>query len=81
MLESACEADKVTIRNGPFPDSPILWSGCGMTLPPDLMSMSHIVLIEFVADQQNNNAGFNFTAVEHTSGCGGLLHGRVRWLK
>ena len=76
-LESACEGDNVTIRNGQYPDSPVLWSGCGMTLPPDIITQSNIALIEFVADKQNNNAGFNITAVEHTTGCGGLLHGQV----
>ena len=55
--------------------SPVLWSGCGETSPPSLLSQSHQVSIQFVSDQRNNNAGFNITALEHTAGCGGLLHG------
>ena len=48
---------------GTFPNSPVLWSGCGMTLPSSPLI-------------QNSNGGFKFTALEHTSGCGGSFHGR-----
>ena len=74
-LDSDCQADNVTVRNGGSADSPVMWSGCGETRPPSLLSQSHQLTIEFVSDRRNNNAGFNLTAVEHTAGCGGLLHG------
>ena len=45
--------------------SPVLWSGCGETSPPSLLSQSHQVSIQFVSDRQNNNADFNITALEH----------------
>ena len=35
------------------------------------------VLVEFVSDQSGGGAGFNITATEHTTGCGGILHGMV----
>ena len=74
-LESACDADNVTIRNGGSPDSPVLWSGCGRTVPPTIMSQSNLVTVQFVSDLHNSDTGFNMTAVEHTAGCGGQLHG------
>ena len=37
----------------------------------------HQVLVEFVSDQSGGGAGFNITATEHTTGCGGILHGMV----
>ena len=74
-LDSDCSADNVTIRNGGAPDSPVLWSGCGNQVPPEHMSQSNMVTIQFVSDRRTNAAGFNISAVEHTAGCGGLLHG------
>ena len=50
-LDSDCEADNVTVRNGGSPDSPVLWSGCGETSPPSLLSQSHQVSIQFVSDR------------------------------
>ena len=44
-LESECDADNVTIRNGGEADSPVLWSGCGNTVPPVIMSQSNKVNI------------------------------------
>ena len=35
------------------------------------------VLAEFVSDQSGSSTGFNITATEHTTGCGGILHGMV----
>ena len=35
------------------------------------------VLVEFVSDQSGSSSGFNITATEHTTGCGGILHGMV----
>ena len=35
------------------------------------------VLVEFVSDQSGSSDGFNITATEHTTGCGGILHGMV----
>ena len=74
-LDTDCQADNVTVRNGGEADSPVLWSGCGQTVPPSLLSQSNVVTVQFVSDRRNNNSGFNLTAVEHTAGCGGLLHG------
>ena len=74
-LDSDCQADNVTVRNGGEPDSPVLWSGCGQTVPPVLLSQSNLITVQFVSDRRNNNSGFNLTATEHTAGCGGLLHG------
>jgi len=74
-LDSDCAADNVTIRNGGGVDSPVLWSGCGATLPPTLMSQSNVISIQFVSDGRSNAAGFNISALEHTAGCGGILHG------
>ena len=45
-LDSDCAADNVTIRNGGGVDSPVLWSGCGATLPPTLMSQSNVISIQ-----------------------------------
>ena len=45
-------------------------------LPPLLDGPSQ-VLAEFVSDQSGSSTGFNITATEHTTGCGGILHGMV----
>ena len=60
-----------------FAGSPVLWSGCGQTVPPRLLSQSNLVTVTFVSDRASSAAaaGFNMTAVEHTAGCGGQLHG------
>ena len=45
------------------------------------------VSVHFVSDQRNSGRGFNMTAVEHTAGCGGQLHGMAgvinspRWVQ
>ena len=42
-----------------------------------MSSLSSQVLVEFVSDQSGSSSGFNITATEHTTGCGGILHGMV----
>ena len=40
---SPCSANNLTIRNGPFSTSPVLWAGCGTSFPASLMSMTNKV--------------------------------------
>ena len=46
---SPCSTDNLTIRNGPYSNSPVLWTGCGTSFPPDLMSMSNKVFSPLLA--------------------------------
>ena len=46
---SPCSANNLTIRNGPFSTSPVLWAGCGTSFPASLMSMTNKVFQHLLA--------------------------------
>ena len=45
---SATSPDYVEVRNGGSRDSPLLWRGCGTSLPPTIRSMSNKLWIGIV---------------------------------
>jgi hypothetical protein len=60
-------------------NSPVLWSGCGTGRPAaPLLSMGHVITLEFASNGDVTGSGFRLIADELTAGCGGVLHGMVR---
>ncbi len=73
---SDCSKDYVTLHNGGSFSSPVVWKRCGSDVPPVFRSMSNKVVVQFHTDgSADANTGFSFTAIEHSAGCGGILHG------
>ncbi|KAH0617485.1 hypothetical protein JD844_015797, partial [Phrynosoma platyrhinos] len=58
-LES--QFDFLAIKDGDFPDSPILGTFTGAEVPSHLTSNSHILRLEFQADHSMSGRGFNIT--------------------
>ncbi len=57
----------------------MLWSGCGTGRPAaTLLSMGHVITLEFASNGDVTGSGFRLVAEELTAGCGGILHGMVR---
>ncbi len=78
-LESSsdCSKDYFSVHNGGFSSSPVIWKGCGSTMPSTnpIVSMSNRMWIQFHSDGSGVARGFSFTAEQENVGCGGVLHG------
>lgn len=73
-----CDRDYVIIRNGKYPQSPSLGKFCGTDLPADIVSMSHVLWIEFHSDENavENKRGFQLGLEKVSIGCGGIVHSK-----
>ena len=71
-----CDRDFVVIRNGKYPSSPVLGKYCGTNPPPQIISMSDEVWIEFHSDENSNGnrRGFRIEAENIPKGtCGAIM--------
>ncbi|XP_069688891.1 cubilin [Periplaneta americana] len=72
-LQSDCSADYVLIRNGPYPNSPLLNKYCGATVPAPMLSEANSLWIEFHSDASDEDQGFTLRLEPVFEGCGGIL--------
>ena len=54
-----CVYDFVEVRDGHYPDSPLIGVYCGYKLPPDIRSTGNKLLVKFVSDSSVQKAGFS----------------------
>ncbi len=73
-----CDRDYIIIRNGKYQNSPVLGKYCGSNPPPDIISMSSHLWIEFHSDDNSDpgRRGFKLMAEQMSRGCGGVLHAK-----
>ncbi|XP_021504160.1 cubilin isoform X2 [Meriones unguiculatus] len=71
---STCSGDAVTVRNGGFPESPIIGKYCGWSVPPPTRSGSNKLIVTFSTNHQVQSRGFYATWSTSTLGCGGTFH-------
>ncbi|OXA47104.1 Cubilin [Folsomia candida] len=74
--DEGCDRDYVIVRNGKYQTSPMLGKFCGSNSPPDIVSMSSHVWIEFHSDENSDpgRRGFSVQTEKVARGCGGIIH-------
>ncbi|XP_041486764.1 cubilin isoform X1 [Microtus oregoni] len=73
-MDPTCTADSVTVRNGGYPESPIIGRYCGWSLPGPVQSGSNKLLVTFNTNHLGQSRGFYATWNTSTLGCGGTFH-------
>ncbi|CAK1578706.1 unnamed protein product [Parnassius mnemosyne] len=71
---SKCDCDLVEIRDGINPDSLIIDTFCGHTLPPQIHSSLNHMLIRLKTDGEIASSGFEITLTAKESICGRSLY-------
>ncbi|KAK2147338.1 hypothetical protein LSH36_558g01028 [Paralvinella palmiformis] len=69
-----CKKDYIDIYNGGLASSPSAGHYCGSVLPPDLLSMSHELRVQFHSDGSISAPGFRLEYEFIENGCGGDVH-------
>lgn len=73
-MHPTCTSDSVTVRNGGYPESPIIGRYCGWSVPGPVQSGSNKLVVTFSTDHQGQSRGFYATWDTSTIGCGGTFH-------
>ncbi|KAK7823854.1 hypothetical protein U0070_020525 [Myodes glareolus] len=73
-MDPTCTADSVTVRNGGYPESPIIGRYCGWSAPGPVQSGSNKLLVTFNTNHLGQSRGFYATWSTSTLGCGGTFH-------
>uniref|UniRef100_A0A1I8N3F6 Uncharacterized protein n=2 Tax=Musca domestica TaxID=7370 RepID=A0A1I8N3F6_MUSDO len=72
-LEPECTGDILEIRNGKFPDSPLIGRYCGQEIPSRIPSFGNSLYLRFTTDSTVEAPGFHIIWEQMETGCGGKL--------
>lgn len=72
--DPTCSADAVTVRNGGYPESPVIGRYCGWSVPGPVQSGSNKLVVTFTTNRLGQSRGFYATWSTSTLGCGGTFH-------
>lgn len=67
-MDPTCTADSVTVRNGGYPESPIIGRYCGWSIPGPVQSGSNKLLVTFNTNHLGQSRGFYATWSTSTLG-------------
>ncbi|XP_045763527.1 cubilin homolog [Maniola jurtina] len=67
---SKCDCDLLELKDGFNPNSLIIGTYCGHTLPPEIFSSSNVMSIRFSTDGESVSSGFTAVLTTQPSSCG-----------